>query len=561
MACPRSGALLTLALGLLACGPEPYAEALVVVDTDLAVPRLVNRLRVDLYTEQGQWFESRDFGRPTASDWPVSFSVISQDESQETFTLLRLRAYAAGKIRDYRGERFEGPVHSFDEPACPQNLAQMCEAPPKLSLGGTVTLRRRREPIFGALLGCGAVATGGAAAYVDIATPGSYRFAVVAGSPPGDATVPPHTMLQFRTTCTDPQSFLVCDDGLDVTQTTIDWPDVEVTLQPGRYFVLLAGIDHSPADFTLAAAPSDQWHTIQVPTEAPPPPIEVLLNGDPELTPATEPLPGLTVDRLVGLRLVPGEPGRARLTLRGACLGTMAALTDHQGVAPGVARTCVGTEAELVAVEPAVLDEDMDLPAAGASLQGSFGIAEPCDVAAVGDLVCVPGGTFVLGGPQYAGHTVGSSAPERVVQVPRFWMDRYEVTVRRWRKARQLGLQPGTSSDEPLEAGTVPHGMCSWTATAGSNEDLALTCISWYGARDFCRFHGGDLPTEAQWEYAAGAAGRAAESLYREATTHPSATARTARKRPAITHLSTTSRAARPASPSRSGPATTPTAT
>ena len=45
-------------------------------------------------------------------------------------------------------------------------------------------------------------------------------------------------------------------------------------------------------------------------------------------------------------------------------------------------------------------------------------------------------------------------------------------------------------------------------------EDWPLNCITWEGAQRICRAFGGDSPTEAQWEYAASAAGRAAETIY-----------------------------------------------
>ncbi|MDF2696115.1 MAG: serine/threonine kinase [Labilithrix sp.] len=84
----------------------PLPEALVIVDTNVPVPLVASRLRIDLYDAQGTWFDSSDVARPTVADWPASFSVFSSDESRTTQVWVRLRAYGDGRTSDYRGERF-----------------------------------------------------------------------------------------------------------------------------------------------------------------------------------------------------------------------------------------------------------------------------------------------------------------------------------------------------------------------------------------------------------------------------------------------------------------------
>src|SRR5688572_1979289 len=79
----------------------PLPEVLVVVDTNLPAPLVAGRLRVDLYTEEGTWFDSSDFGRPVPRDWPASFSVYSADESRARKVWVRLRAYPEGAVDVY----------------------------------------------------------------------------------------------------------------------------------------------------------------------------------------------------------------------------------------------------------------------------------------------------------------------------------------------------------------------------------------------------------------------------------------------------------------------------
>jgi formylglycine-generating enzyme required for sulfatase activity len=106
-------ACVTLGLGgESSCGPTtntlpPLGEVLVIVDTDAPVPRLVSRLRVDAFTQDGTWYGSSEFDLSDPQQWPTSFGVYSPSPGQSETVVLRLRAYPDGMTRDYEGERYQ----------------------------------------------------------------------------------------------------------------------------------------------------------------------------------------------------------------------------------------------------------------------------------------------------------------------------------------------------------------------------------------------------------------------------------------------------------------------
>jgi formylglycine-generating enzyme required for sulfatase activity len=126
----------------------------------------------------------------------------------------------------------------------------------------------------------------------------------------------------------------------------------------------------------------------------------------------------------------------------------------------------------------------------------------PCAQQGPDDTVCVPGGAFLFGSS--VSLAIGAASLPRIAAVSSFIMDVHEVTVARLRAAFADGLQLERSTDLRTSA---DDPYCTYTSQPGNRENDAVTCISWYGARVFCESIGGDLPTEAQWEYAATAAG------------------------------------------------------
>lgn len=96
---------------------------------------------------------------------------------------------------------------------------------------------------------------------------------------------------------------------------------------------------------------------------------------------------------------------------------------------------------------------------------------------------------LIAAGPGVIGDGVSSPfGPRRTVELPAYRIDRTEVTVAAYRKC-------------------VAAEVCRWNAAADSprffSDDQPMVLVDWFEARDYCRWAGKRLPTEAEWEKAA----------------------------------------------------------
>lgn len=140
-------------------------------------------------------------------------------------------------------------------------------------------------------------------------------------------------------------------------------------------------------------------------------------------------------------------------------------------------------------------------PSEGASPAPSAPITKPMPIPGgkqIGRLgiefVHVPQGMFRMGSESGYGEEpevkiFEDEKPVHQVLLDGYWISKTEVTVAQFRAfCEESGYEYRWKEDAP------PYG---W------QDPLPMTMVRWRDARAFCKWMGGDLPTEAQWEHAA----------------------------------------------------------
>jgi formylglycine-generating enzyme required for sulfatase activity len=106
--------------------------------------------------------------------------------------------------------------------------------------------------------------------------------------------------------------------------------------------------------------------------------------------------------------------------------------------------------------------------------------------------VWIPPGTFMMGCSPGDNECYDFEKPAHQVTITKgFWIGQTPVTVGAYKR---FAGSPGRQ---------MPGSGPPWFNPGWTYENLPMGDVSWYDAQDYCKWIGGRLPTEAEWEYAA----------------------------------------------------------
>jgi|GEM_PF-1853313 len=132
----------------------------------------------------------------------------------------------------------------------------------------------------------------------------------------------------------------------------------------------------------------------------------------------------------------------------------------------------------------------------------------PQETALLSDMALIRGGTFQMGSNEGT-----DEQPVHSVTVSDFYMGKYEVTNAAFAKFLNAKGNQSEGGATWIDLDGKWEGEKCRISQSGSSfkiesgyENYAVICVSWYGAVAYCKWLGDQyrLPTEAEWEYAAG---------------------------------------------------------
>lgn len=122
------------------------------------------------------------------------------------------------------------------------------------------------------------------------------------------------------------------------------------------------------------------------------------------------------------------------------------------------------------------------------------------------EVVYVQGGEFKMG---QSSNRKEDSYPAHEVLISDFYLSKYEITIEQFcdflntKNVNRLGIYKGKKMFDFTSAQNLIRYKSTKFVYNESDKNKPITNVTWYGANEYCKFLGGRLPSEAEWEYAA----------------------------------------------------------
>lgn len=212
----------------------------------------------------------------------------------------------------------------------------------------------------------------------------------------------------------------------------------------------------------------------------------------------------------------PPPPGARRRSIvvgvvGGLVAGGLALLIAIVALRPSESKTAAANATPATSDAPQkAATSDTKAPANDAAAHGAAAAPTPTTPCPA-NMKHVEGGKFFMG-TDADDQVLATARPAHAMEVAPFCIDIDEVSLAAYRECSQKGECKRAFRDSTWPQGSSDEA--DWKAAMAAHSELCnerfddrgdhpVNCVDWAQARAFCQKRGGDLPTEAQWEFAA----------------------------------------------------------